>query len=213
MLKRVVLYYRVSTDKQDLHIQHEALQGWLAKRDPPPNKVYTIKDEGYSGLNMRRPGYRQVMQLAMNRKIDAIVVYRLDRFSRSASNAIRTLLDLDEFDVAFISVTQPIMSLDHENPFRRTILAAFAEIAQIERDTIVARVRAGLQAARNRGVRLGRPIKVDADAAAHAYRLRCEGKTYQQIADELRLSKGTIYSMVKAARDALAVSNHAPKDT
>ena len=202
-MKRVVLYYRVSTDKQDLHIQREAIENWLAQRDPPPTKVYTIKDEGYSGLNMRRPGYRQMMQMAINRKIDAIVVYRLDRFSRSASNAIRTLLDLDDYGVGFISVTQPIMSLDHSNPFRRTMLAAFAEIAQIERDTIVARVRAGIQAARKRGVQLGRPSKIDADTLARARTLRADGKTYRQIAADLQLSKGTIYSMLNTTKDAV----------
>lgn len=202
-MERVVLYYRISTDKQDLHIQREALEKWLAQRDPPPSKVYTIKDEGYSGLNMRRPGYRQMMQMAINRKIDAIVVYRLDRFSRSASNAIRTLLDLDDYGVGFISVTQPIMSLDHSNPFRRTMLAAFSEIAQIERDTIVARVRAGIQSARRRGVQLGRPTKKDAETLAHARRLRADGKSYRQIAADLQLSKGTIYSMLNATKDEM----------
>ena len=202
-MKRLVLYYRVSTDKQDLHIQREAIESWLAQRDPPPNKIYTIKDEGYSGLNMRRPGYREMMQLAMNRQIDGIVVYRLDRFSRSASNAIRTLLDLDDYDVGFVSVTQPIMSLDHNNPFRRTMLAAFAEIAQIERDTIVARVRAGIESARKRGVRLGRPTKIDDDVLEQAYSLRADGKSYRQIANDLRLSKGTIYSILKAPKDTV----------
>ena len=202
-MERVVLYYRISTDKQDLHIQREALEKWLAQRDPSPSKVYTIKDEGYSGLNMRRPGYRQMMQMAINRKIDAIVVYRLDRFSRSASNAIRTLLDLDDYGVGFISVTQPIMSLDHSNPFRRTMLAAFAEIAQIERDTIVARVRAGIQSARKRGVQLGRPTKKDAETLANAQRLRADGKSYRQIAADLQLSKGTIYSMLNATKDEM----------
>ena len=202
-MSRLALYYRVSTDRQDLHIQQEAIERWLADRDTPPRKVYTIKDEGYSGNNLRRPGYRQLMELAMTRRIDTIVVYRLDRFSRSASNAIRTLLELDDYDVSFVSVTQPIMSLDHDNPFRRTMLAAFAEIAQIERETIVSRVRAGLQSARKRGIKLGRPSKTSRETLQIAKQLRITGVSYQKIAKELQLSKGKIYAMLNDYDDML----------
>ena len=84
-------------------------------------------------------------------------MYKLDRFSRNATDAIRTLLDLDECNVAFVSVTQPVLNLGHDNPFRRTMLAAFAEIAEIERQTIVQRVKAGLEAAKQRGIKLAHP--------------------------------------------------------
>ena len=83
--------------------------------------------------------------------LDTIVVYRLDRFSRHASSAIKLILSLDEVGVAFISVSSLLLIWD-EVPFRRTMLAAFAEIAEIERDTIISRVKAGLDAARKGGV-------------------------------------------------------------
>ena len=79
--------------------------------------------------------------------------------SRNATEAIQTLLSLDQLGIRFISVTQPVLNLGPENPFRRTMLAAFSEIAEIERETIVGRVRAGLDAAKRRGVKLGRPKK------------------------------------------------------
>ena len=197
MSERVAVYYRVSTDRQDLHIQREAVERWLAERSPPPRKVYTLKDEGYSGNNPRRPAYRELMRLVTARKIDVIVVYKLDRFSRSASTAIRTLLALDDYDVGFVSVTQPIISLEQDNPFRRTMLAAFAEISQIERETIVARVHAGLQAAKARGVKLGRPSKTNADTVYLAKQLRQSGLSYAKIAHHLNLSKGKVHNMLK----------------
>ena len=195
-MKNIAIYYRVSTERQDLHSQTEAIESWLTKQDKPPHKTYTFKDEGYSGSNQQRPAYRDLMKLAISGRIDTIVVYRLDRFSRSASNAIRTLLELDDYGVSFISVTQPVLSLGHDNPFRRTMLAAFAEIAEIERDTIVARVKSGLQAARKRGVKLGRPQKTTTELLARVHSLRLQGLSYREIAQRVKLSQGKVHNML-----------------
>ena len=195
-MKNIAVYYRVSTERQDLHSQKEVVESWLAKKDTQPGKIYTFKDEGYSGCNQNRPAYRDLMKFAISGRIDTIVVYRLDRFSRSASNAIRTLLELDDYGVGFISVTQPVLSLGHDNPFRRTMLAAFAEIAEIERETIVARVRSGLQAARKRGVKLGRPQKTTAELLSNVRELRLQGLSYSEIAHRVKLSKGKVHNML-----------------
>ena len=74
----------------------------------------------------------------------------------------------------------------------------FAEIAEIERDTIVARVRSGLDAARRRGVILGAPIKVNDDAVAKARALRAQGLSYKDIAAELNISVGSVHKALKA---------------
>lgn len=195
-MKNIAIYYRVSTERQDLRSQQEAVESWLAKQDTEPNKTYVFKDEGYSGSTQQRPAYRDLMKLAISARIDTIVVYRLDRFSRSASNAIRTLLELDDYGVGFISVTQPVLSLGHNNPFRRTMLAAFAEIAEIERETIVARVKSGLAAARKRGVKLGRPQKATAEMFNRARKFRQQGLSYGEIARRVKLSKSKIYNML-----------------
>src|SRR5690606_17801849 len=140
--------------------------------------------------------FQRMLDDAYKHQIDTIIVYRLDRFSRHATTAIRYLLNLDEAGVAFISVTQPVLNLGHENPFRRTMLAAFAEIAEIERETIVARVRAGLEAAKKRGVKPGAPQKVDREKQLTARRLRQEGHSYKAIAKELDLSVGSVHKLV-----------------
>ena len=200
-MDRIAIYYRVSTDKQDFDSQRETVGKWLA--DLPeakrPKEVLEFVDEGISGKTTRRPGYQDMLAHAFARKIDTIVVYRLDRLSRNATHAIRIILDLDEAGVAFISVTQPVLNLGHENPFRRTMLAAFAEIAEIERDTIVARVRSGLDAAKKRGVRLGPPTKVNPEKQAEARRLKVEGKSYKGIAKIMNLSVGAVHKMVTGA--------------
>lgn len=197
-MKRVGVYYRVSTDKQDLQSQRNAVEKWLASCSPQPERVELFKDEGRSGYDKRRPAYRELMDCVVRGQIDTIVVYRLDRFSRSASDAIRTLLELDDYGVGFVSVTQPILNLGHDSPFRRTMLAAFAEIAEIERETIVARVKAGLEAARKRGSVLGRPKKVTARHLEQARTLRASGMSYQKIAGEINLSKGKVFAMLNS---------------
>lgn len=198
-MERIAIYYRVSTDKQDLESQKVAIDKWLAELVKPPKHIYTIRDEGISGKHENRPGYKELLQLALSKKIDTIVVYRLDRLSRNATVAIKTLLELDEYGVGFISVTQRVLNLGHANPFRRTMLAAFAEIAEIERETIVARVRSGLEAAKRRGVTLGAPVKLTEDVKEKAKQLRADGLSYKDIATELGLSVGTIHSALKAA--------------
>lgn len=197
-MERIAVYYRVSTDKQDLDSQKVAIEKWIAELPKKPKSVHVIQDEGISGKHENRPGYRELLGLAVQRKIDTIVVYRLDRLSRNATVAIKTLLELDEYGVGFISVTQPVLNLGHSNPFRRTMLAAFAEIAEIERETIVARVRSGLEAAKRRGVVLGAPVKVTEDVVSRARELRAAGRSYKEIAEELEVSVGSIHKALKS---------------
>jgi len=198
-MERIAIYYRVSTDKQDLESQKVAIDRWLGDLPKKPKSIHVIQDEGMSGKHENRPGYKELLGLAINRKIDTIVVYRLDRLSRNATVAIKTLLELDEYGVGFISVSQPVLNLGHANPFRRTMLAAFAEIAEIERETIVARVRSGLDAARRRGVVLGAPVKVTDEAVSKARALRSQGLSYKDIAAELGISVGSVHKALKAA--------------
>ena len=201
-MKSVGLYYRVSTERQDLASQEHAVERWLTDlpQDKKPKKIEVYKDEGISGKTTRRPGFQRMLDDAYAGKIDTIIVYRLDRFSRHATTAIRLLLNLDEAGVAFISVTQAVLNLGHENPFRRTMLAAFAEIAEIERETIVARVRAGLDAAKKRGVQLGAPIKVTDEKRVLALELKELGKPLRFIAKELQLSIGSVSKMLNESK-------------
>ncbi|SMF25214.1 recombinase family protein [Pseudobacteriovorax antillogorgiicola] len=198
-MKSIGIYYRVSTDKQDLASQQNAVETWLKSlpTERQPKSIKVFKDQGISGKTNNRPGYQKLLKTAFEQKIDTIIVYRLDRMSRNATDAIQTLLTLDQAGVAFISVTQPVLNLGHENPFRRTMLAAFSEIAEIERETIVARVKSGLDAAKKRGVRLGRPSKLTKDAQLRARKLRSTGLSYKEIAEETGLSNGTVQTLIK----------------
>ena len=204
-MKKVAIYYRVSTERQDFASQQLAVEQWIEElpEDKKPSVIKVFKDEGISGKTVNRPGFQDMLTAAYKHEVDTIICYKLDRFSRHATTAIRYLLNLDEAGVAFISVTQPVLNLGHENPFRRTMLAAFAEIAEIERETIVARVKAGLDAAKKRGVKLGAPVKVDQDKLDEAIRLRAAGNSYKKIAKEIGLSVGSVHKMLKLAENVI----------
>lgn len=199
-MKSVAIYYRVSTDRQDLASQETAVQAWIDSlpAEKAPARVIVFKDEGISGKTLKRPGFQKMMAAATSGKVDTIVCYRLDRFSRDATSAIKMILNLDEAGVAFISVTQPVLNLGHENPFRRTMLAAFAEIAEIERETIVARVKAGLDAAKKKGVRLGRPRHTQS-IRRQVLLLKDEGLSVRKIASKLQISIGSVANITQSA--------------
>ena len=198
-MKHVGVYYRVSTDRQDLASQQSAVKSFLealpeAKR---PLSLTEFKDHGFSGMDSTRKAYQALLKAAFEKKIDTILVYRLDRLSRNATEAIQTLLTLDQAGVGFISVTQAVLNLGLDNPFRRTMLAAFSEIAEIERDTIVGRVRQGLEAAKKRGVVLGRPKTTTQEQLEAIRHLRTEGLSFAKIALRLDMPVTTVKHVMR----------------
>ena len=203
LMEKIAIYFRVSTDKQDLKSQKTGIDTWLSELNKRPKVIRTFEDEGISGKTEKRPALQAMLRVAYKGEVDTIVVYRLDRFSRNATTAIRLILDLDTAGVAFISTSQPVLNLGHENPFRRTMLAAFAEIAEIERETIAARVKLGLEAAKKRGKILGPPRKITDSLMIEARLLRQHGYTQREIARRLSLSLGTVCKMLNDTSEIL----------
>ncbi len=189
-MKRVAVYRRVSTDRQDTASQDLAVQQWLAARGWLAARVF--EDEGYSGSDDSRPGYQALCAAVASGEVDAVVVYRLDRLSRKATSAMQTLITWIQGGCEFFAVDQPILHLGADNPFRLTFCALMAEVAQLERQTIVARVRAGLAAARQRGAKLGRPARLSAEDRQRVLALIAEGRTYTEVADIVGVARNTV---------------------
>ncbi len=198
-MKHAAVYYRVSTDRQDLASQRSAVKSYLEalpEKDRPLS-LLEFKDQGQSGKDSSRKEYQALLKAAFEQRIDTIIVYRLDRLSRNATEAIQILLTLDQAGVGFVSITQPVLNLGLDNPFRRTMLAAFSEIAEIERDTIVGRVKQGIEAARKRGVTLGRPRSGSEDTVEAIRSLRAEGLSFQKISERLAIPLTTVKNTFK----------------
>ena len=194
---RVAVYYRVSTDAQDFASQKTRISAWIAALPTPPTSIVEIEDHGISGKTNNRPGYQRIMALAEAHEIDTVVVYRLDRFSRSSTTAIMAILTLNALGVGFIAIDQPLINFTDSNPFKNTFLALFADMAQIEREAIVARVNAGLDAARRRGVRLGRPVTKDVQSMRpRALELRAQRLTFAEIAKRLDICPASVSKLL-----------------
>lgn len=193
--RRFGIYYRVSTDQQDTESQKHEVQKYLDSlpSESQPNSVKVYEDKGISGSKDERPEFQHLLDDIHKGLIDTVLVYKLDRLTRSSSTAIRLLLDFDDKNINFISVTQPFLSSNTNNPFRKTILAMFSELAQIERESIVERVKAGLSSARARGVTLGRPQAYTEDQRMQIIDLyKNHNLTRRQIADRLHIKKSYV---------------------
>ena len=197
MIGRVAIYYRVSTKGQEFDSQEHEVKMFIGKLEEQPTSIQVFGDKASGKSRKKRPDFERMIAMARDGEFDTIVVYKLDRFSRDANTAIRLLLELDSVGVAFISVSQRVLNLGHDNPFRRTMLAAFAEIAQLERETIVQRIKAGLKVAKEKGNRSGPKIKYDGKKIAE---MSFRGMKYKEISKITGASLGTISKSVKEYR-------------
>lgn len=145
-------YARVSTTEQTATNQLIELRRFVMARGWGQAKEYV--DEGISGSRDSRPALDNLLRDARRRKLDALVVWRLDRLGRSLRHLIFLLEELSALGVTFVSLGEGI---DTSTPAGRLQLHILGAIAEFERERIRERVRAGLARARAQGRLLGRP--------------------------------------------------------
>jgi putative DNA-invertase from lambdoid prophage Rac len=187
---RLGIYARVSThDQQTLPMQLDQMREYAKHRE------WTIAvefEEIGSGAKIR-PKREELLKLARQRKIDAIVVWKLDRFGRSMADLVTTLNELREIGVAFISLTE---ALDFSTPSGRAMAGMLSTFAEFERDMIRERVIAGIASARAKGRRHGRPPSA-ALKATQIRRLKADGLNNSEIARKLRISRASVIGLLK----------------
>ena len=184
---KVAIYARVSRGQgQDPEMQLRELREFCQRRGWAVAKEYV--DAGVCGAREHRPQLDRLMADCRRRQIDAVIVYRYDRFARSLRQLVNALEEFRSLGIEFISLHEGV---DTSTPNGRLVFGIFASIAEFERELIRDRVRSGIAAARSKGKRLGRPrVKVD---AARIVALRASGLSWQKIAAELGVSVGTVY--------------------
>ena len=133
-----------------------------------------------------------MMADARKRKFDVLLVYKLDRLSRSLKDLITTLDDLKSMGIDFISYDN---GLDTTTPTGRLIFNVVGAVAEFEKDIIRERVRAGLENAKRKGKRLGRP-PVSSHLVDEAKKLRSEGMSFRQIGKQLGIPESTVRANV-----------------
>jgi len=177
----IVGYARVSTDDQTLALQLDALQASGCE------KVFR---DTISGTKTERPGLTKALDHA--RAGDMMVVWRLDRLGRSLSHLIELIHTLEERGVGFKSLTEQI---DTTTSGGKLIFHIFGALAEFERSLIRERTMAGLQAARARGRKGGRPKKPNTDTKiVMAKRLHADpNNSIAGICKTLGVSRATLY--------------------
>jgi DNA invertase Pin-like site-specific DNA recombinase len=151
-VKKAAIYTRVSTFDQHPEMQQQELVEYVKRRGWSLYKVYS--DKGISGTKERRPALDALLDDCRRRKVDAVVVWKFDRFARSLKQLLNALELFRTLGIGFVSCTEAI---DTSLPHGEMLFQIIGAIAQWERSLIVERVRAGLQHARSQGKRLGRP--------------------------------------------------------
>jgi DNA invertase Pin-like site-specific DNA recombinase len=149
-------------------------------------------DVGISGSKDSRPQLNRLVADAHRRKLDGILVWKLDRFGRSLKHLVNALAEFESLGVAFISLKE---SLDLTTPSGRLMFGIISAMAEFERDLIRERVRAGIANRRAKGLRVGRkPIVLDAGRLAT---MRSEGLTIREIATELACSPALVHKTLQ----------------
>ena len=176
----IIGYARVSTTDQNPQLQLDALQEAGATR------IFT--DHGVSGAAACRPHLDACLDHL--REGDVLTVWKLDRLGRNTMHILETVQRLTERGVGFRSLTE---GLTTEGPMGTAMLTVMAAFAQLERDTMIERTRAGLAAAAANGRKGGRPRKIDDADADKARQFREKGITARDIAKMLGVSRATVY--------------------
>jgi DNA invertase Pin-like site-specific DNA recombinase len=181
-------YARVSTIDQNLALQRDALTAAGCER------IFT--DEGVSGSVTARRGLDAA--LAAANPGDTLVVWKLDRLGRSLSHLVTLIAELGARGVNFRSLSDPI---DTASSGGRLVMHIMGALAEFERGLIVERTQAGIQAAKKRGVRLGRRPSLVAGQVDHARSLIERGESPRAVARTMRVGKSTLYRALKDTGD------------
>ncbi|MDA9189510.1 recombinase family protein [bacterium] len=193
------IYLRVSTDKQDLSMQRSELETYCRARGWDSFNFY--EDIG-TGTNTQREGLKALMRDARARKINVILIWKLDRLARSLKDLVNTMNELDEIGVMLISIKDQIDMTTATGRLMTHLIGAFA---QFEADLIRSRVKAGIENAKRKGKTLGRPRLNNEEKIRE---LRSKGFTYGQIQMKLNVSKGSVWRALKSCPKNL--SKNAP---
>jgi DNA invertase Pin-like site-specific DNA recombinase len=193
-MKKVAIYARVSTDKQNCDNQLIELRA-VAERCG-----YTIVqefiDSGISGAKGRadRPALDAMMKASNQRKFDMILVWSIDRLGRSLQNLVELLNDLQSMRVDLMFLQQ---GMDTSTSSGRMMFSIFGALAEFERNLIRERVIAGQNRAKAKGVKMGRPTKMNDGMKSAVKLLREKGMGIKQISKQLQIGVGTVYSVLQ----------------
>ena len=188
-MKRAALYMRVSSLDQHPETQLHDLHQMASQRGYEIVQEYVDR---VSGAKAKRPGLDQMMADVRRGRFDVVLVWASDRIARSVKHFLEVLDELNRLNIEFVSFREQI---DTGGPLGRAIVVIIGAVAELERNLIVERVRAGMRRARLEGTHIGRiPLDVDREAIYHD---RCQGRSLREIAKGHRISTATVQRVLR----------------
>lgn len=181
-------YARVSTQDQSLELQRQALTKAGCQK---------IFEDQTSGTRLERPGLTKLRDIL--RQGDVLVVWKLDRLGRSVKQLVDLTSELHQQGIEFKSLTD---SIDTSTPSGRFFFHVMASLAEMERELIVERTRAGLEVAKQLGRRGGRKPKMTSSKIESAKKLLASGVPPKDVARNLGVSVPTLYRWLPASARA-----------
>lgn len=184
--KQVACYIRVSTTGQNEAGQRREIERWLTGNGIRVARWYIDKQ---TGDNLDRPAFEDLQKAIFIGEVGTVVVWKLDRLSRKLRDGIDTLCDWCDRGLRVVSVTQQI---DFNGTVGKLLAAVLWGIAEMEQETRQERQRAGIEAAKEHGVYLGRKAGTTKAKPARARQLAEKGLTHGEIATSLGISRRTV---------------------
>ncbi len=192
-MKKVAIYARVSTDKQTTENQLTELRAVANRMGYEIVQEYV--ENGISGAKFRsdRPYLDVMLKDAVRGRFDMVLCWSIDRLGRSLQNLVEILNELQSLKVDLYFLQQ---GMDTSAPSGRMMFSIFGALAEYERNLIRERVIAGQKRAVANGVKMGRPSKMNDGLRSAIQLLREKGMGIKQIARELKVGIGTVYSVI-----------------
>jgi len=185
--KRAVIYTRVSTIDQHPEMQPYDLREMAKQRG---HEIVCEYSEKISGAKQKRLGLDQLMADAGRSKFDVVLVWAFDRMARSVGHFLEILDELNHLGIEFVSFRE---NIDTGGPLGRAMIVIVGAIAELEKNLIVERVRAGMRRARLEGRQIGRsPLRIDREQVIHDR----PGLSLTQVAKKHGISRATICRLV-----------------
>lgn len=189
---RVVCYLRVSTEDQSADSQRAQLEEYCERRGW--TRVGWFEDAA-SGMKRNRGALGVMMDEVREGTVDVVLAWKIDRLARSLNHLAQIIAELHTHKVALVCPSQGIDTTD-TNPCAEFQINILAAVAQFERELIVERVKVGIAAAKQRGVKLGRPSKTE-ERQDDIRKLVAEKKSAAEISRQLKIPYSTVAEKVR----------------
>lgn len=187
---RAACYARVSkSDQKTLTAQMKAMKSYARQRQW--DVVVEVKEIGPGSKERRKR--EDLIDMAIRREIDTIVVWKLDRWGRSMVDLMTSLNDLSAMGVGFVSITE---ALDLTTSSGKALASMLGVFSEFERDLLSERIKTGITEARRNGGKHGRPVTAGKNTS-EIKKLFKQGLSKAEIARQLKISRTSVRRLLK----------------